>query len=90
MEQEFWDEMRSEDFLLVDAPKRKIAIYANTSGQIIFAVSEDDAWCVTTICADEFNDFARRFNAAREIAAPKDAEIEADYAIYCAKTGASA
>lgn len=87
MDEEFWASMRENEFIVVDAKSRKIAVYPNDSGMIVLAVEEGGDRCLTTLGANEFNAFLSAFNAAREVAEPMDAEIESAYAIHCAKTG---
>lgn len=87
MDNEFWASMRENEFIVVDAQSRKIAVYHNDAGMIVMAVQEGNDKCFATLGANEFNAFIGAFNAAREAAEPRDAEIEASYAIHCAKEG---
>lgn len=86
MKKEFWDEMREHDFLLIDASKRKIAIFPNQSGQVVLAVEEDGKSCISTICGDEVAEFLERFKNAAKPALEKASAIEADYAIFVARS----
>lgn len=53
---QFWDDMRESGFILVDAPARKIAVFGNTSGQIVIAIEDDGSRVLTTVCLDELSD----------------------------------
>jgi len=84
MDSKFWQEMRNEDFIVVDAKKRKIAVFPNTCGMVVLATL-DDGNCITTIDVDEIDDLIRRLLAAKDVASPVDAELQALYAIHNAK-----
>lgn len=60
MNDEFWEDMRDEGFLVVDAPARKIAIYANTSGQIAMVTLMDGQTQALTIEPEEVADVVSR------------------------------
>lgn len=81
----FWHGMRSSDFMLVDAPSRKIAIFPNESGQVVIATQDGEEQCVTNICCDEIEDLERLFAAAARVAKGIDVEREAEYAIWRAQ-----
>lgn len=83
----FWQAARDAGFMLVDAPARKIAVFANTSGQVVLATSEDGEQCVSTICADEIELLEGLLRQAKEAALEIDAEYQAEHAIWCAKRG---
>jgi hypothetical protein len=86
MKATFWQEMRNEGFILVDAPKRKIAVFPNTCGMLVIA-AEDDGKCIATIDVDEVDALIELLKSAKEVAAPIDADIQAKYAIHCAMGG---
>lgn len=59
--------------MLIDALKRKIAVFPNQSGQVVLAVEEDDDSCITTLCPDELDGFIKLFNKAKAVAIEIDA-----------------
>lgn len=83
----FWQDMREEGLMLVDAPARKIAIFPNDSGQVVIASSEDGMQCIATICSDEFDAFNALLKSAKESAIAFEAGRHAELAIWCAKKG---
>lgn len=83
----FWQKMRDAGFMLADAPARKIAVFANTSGQVVLAASEDGAQCVATVCVDEIELLEGLLRQAKAAALEVDAEHRAEHAIWCAKRG---
>lgn len=84
---DFWQNMRENELMLIDAPSRKIAVFANESGQIVLATSEDAGQCITTICSDEIGDFEELLSRAKSAAFEIDAARHADFAIWRAKEG---
>ncbi len=67
MTEEFWDDMREEGFLVVDAPDRKVAIFANTSGDVLLATLMDGQTQALTLEPDEVADVVIKLvNAGRE------------------------
>ena len=83
----FWQEMRENDFMLVDAPARKIAVFSNTSGMIVLAVEDDGQQVITEICFDEMSEFEALLASAKDTAMAITAENEAEFAIWLAKRG---
>jgi hypothetical protein len=82
MTNEFWQSMREDKLMLVDAPQRKIAVFANEAGMIALATREDDVDGFTTICAHEINDFMELFKRAADTAIELDSSHAADYEIW--------
>ena len=87
MNQNFWKDMSEEGFMLVHAPKRKVAVFPNDSGMVALATEDYDGQCLIVLDVTEINDLISLLQAAKKVAEPKDIEIQADYAIYCAKQG---
>ncbi len=83
----FWQEMRENDFMLVDAPARKIAVFSNTSGMIVLAVEDDGQQVITEICFDEMSEFEALLASAKDTAMAITAQNEAEFAIWLAKRG---
>ena len=83
----FWQAARDAGFMLVDAPARKIAVFANTSGQVVLATSEDGERCVATVCADEIELLEGLLRQAKSSALEVDAEYRAEHVIWRARTG---
>lgn len=81
----FWQDMREEGLMLVDAPARKIAIFPNNSGQVVIASSEDGMQCIATICPDEFDALDALLQSAKQSAIEIDSGHHAEFAIWCAK-----
>ncbi len=53
MNEEFWQAMRDERFILTDAPDRKLAVFSNDIGFVVIASHECDQMHVTTVEPDE-------------------------------------
>ena len=87
MNKKFWNDMREEGFLLVDAPARKIAVFSNTCAEVVLATTQDSKTCICTLDADEVDGLVELLIKAKLEAAPRDAELQAMYAIHCAKMG---
>lgn len=85
------NELRADGRMVVDAPRRKLAIYANVSGEVILLSVTDgiahyfdvDSEEVTALLAAA----ARAGAEAREIRLHNDAQYEAYVAIENAKEG---
>lgn len=84
MNDEFWEDMREERFMLVDAPERKVAIYPNDSGMVIVAIKEGRTTCVTTLQVSEIDATASALIKAKQVAQPMDELIDAQYGAHCA------
>ena len=82
---QFWEDMRENEFILVDAPARKIAIFCNTSGQIVIAIEDDGRRVLTTVCLDELSDLQGLLARAHESAFEIDTANQAEFAIWNAK-----
>ena len=87
MNENFWDEMREQDFTLVTAPARKLAVFPNSCGMVVLVTEGEDEKCITEIDVSEIDEFIALLKAAKLVAKQLDAEIQADYAIYRAKNG---
>lgn len=81
---EFWQGMRDEGCMLVDAPSRKAAAYASNDGQVVVAIEDGDAVCITAFCVDEIRPLVSALLMAEHDARPKDALINAQYDTHCA------
>jgi len=79
MNKKFWEDMRANGFLLVDAEQRKIAIFANEGGELVIASYEGKGSCVSTICPTEFARLDELISDAKKIALDIDANLSADY-----------
>lgn len=84
MNDEFWEDMREERFMLVDAPARKVAIYPNDSGMVIVAIKEGRTTCVTTLQVSEIDATVSALIKAKQVAQPMDELIDAQYGAHCA------
>lgn len=83
----FWQDMRDEGSMLIDAPARKIAIFANTSGQVVLAVSEGGEQCASAVCPDEIELLEVLLSRAKATALGIDAAYQTEHVIWRAKTG---
>ena len=82
---QFWEDMRESGFIIVDAPARKIAVFGNTSGQIVIAIEDDGIRVLTTVCLDELSDLQGLLARAQESAFEIDIANQAEFAIWNAK-----
>lgn len=88
MKTNFWQEMRDNEFILVDAPSRKLAVFPNLTGLVVVASLEDSYTHICTIEADEVaNVVAALLSAQIEAQKTLDA-IEPEYQTHLAITKA--
>lgn len=91
MKTNFWQDMRNNEFILVDAQTRKLAVFANQSGEVVMASLEDGYTHVTTIEPNEIGNLIASLNAAKvEAQLFRDAiepELQAHVAISKAMGG---
>lgn len=84
-----WEDANEAGHVVVECPSRKLAIYANLSGQVVLAHCDDGVDAVTLIEADEFDEvlgfLLKAMTEARSIACNQDAEFETHEAIGRAK-----
>lgn len=86
----FWQSMRTEGFIVLDAPTRKVAVFANQSGEVVLATQEDKRQCITTLTPVEVSGLVTALVRARIVAKPIEAAIKADYAIWLASASGGA
>ena len=90
MKKNFWDGIRDAGYLLVDAKSRKVAVFPNTIGMVVLATTQDNKECICTLDVSEIDDLIKLLQEAKTEAEPMDAELQAVYAIHCAKMGEQA
>ena len=87
MKNAYWQEMRNEDFIVVDCPMRKVAAYANLDGEVVLAV-KDDASCTVALSIEEIDLLVFALLAARNEALPKAVLMASQYEAHLAITKA--
>lgn len=65
MKATFWQEMRDEGFILVDAPSRKVAVFPNQSGEVVLASLEDSTTHICMIEPDEIGEIVAALITAK-------------------------
>ncbi len=84
MKQEFWSELRKNDFLVVDAPARKIAVYPNRDGMVVIAISDNGKDCTTELQLSEVRGFLSRLAVAEHFAGLIKKKMDAEYGAHLA------
>lgn len=81
---EFWQGMRDNEFILVDAPGQKLAVFPNDCGMVVVAAEEMGSTCITTLDVDDIDALVSKLIDAKCTAAPVIRQIEAQYETHCA------
>lgn len=84
MNPNFWQDMRDNEFILVDAPARKLAVFANQSGEVVMASLEDGYTHITTIEPNEIGNLIAALNFAKGEAQLFLDAIEPEYQAHVA------
>lgn len=81
---EFWQGMRDNEFILIDAPGQKLAVFPNDSGMVVIATEQDRATCMTTVEVDDIDALVSKLIDAKHTAVPVSRQLEAQYETHCA------
>lgn len=82
MNDEFWEDMREEGFMVVDCPDRKVAIFANTSGHVLMATLMDDKTQALTLEPEEVADVIAKLAGAKREAAVTGRQRDSEFSAY--------
>lgn len=86
-----WDDLREQDFVVIDYSARKLAVYPNTSGQVMVASEVDGVLTCLDVEPEEvaalIAALQRALPKAREDAARMSAEYQTHGALEKARTG---
>ena len=88
MKKDFWQDMRDEGFILMDAPDRKLAVFPNDIGFVVIASHEDHKTHISTVESDEVGALVAALLAAQERAQQIFDAIEPEYQTHLAITKA--
>lgn len=83
----FWSAIREDGLMFVDLPKRKIAVYPNLDGMVVFAAEEDGVFLASTIGANEVEDLIDVLQKAGKEAAIREGQQHLDYEIWLKQQG---
>ena len=81
---EFWQGMRDNEFILIDAPGQKLAVFANDSGMVVVAAEEMGSTCMTTLDVEDIDALVSKLIDAKHTAVPVSRQLEAQYETHCA------
>ena len=81
---EYFEDLRDDGLLLVDAEARKVGVVENTTGQVLLVCEEDGEGFVFSICPDEINAICAALQAAGRKATAIGNRIEAEYQTFTA------
>lgn len=84
MNPNFWQDMRDNEFILVDAKTRKLAVFANQSGEVVMASLEDGYTHISTIEPDEIGNLIAALIAAKAEAQLFRDAVEPQYQAHVA------
>lgn len=77
-----WMEAAERGFVLVNAPARKVAVFANQSGEVAIVSAVDGVEIVTPVDLDEALRLVALLRDAIDDAAPIARHMEAQYAAF--------
>lgn len=81
---EFWQGMRDEDFMLIDAPMSRLAVFANKGGMVVIATEQDGATCMSTLDVADIDALVSKLIEAKRTAMPVSQQMDAMYDAHCA------
>lgn len=82
-----FERLKAIGALVVDLPLRKIAVYANGSGNVVIAAVEDGKQSIVLFDPSETTELIANLESAKISAEEFCASIEADTAIWAAQGG---
>ena len=84
MTKDFWQDMREEGFILIDAPARKFAVFPNDSGQVVIASYFDGETHINVMEPDEIGTVISDLRKAQATAQKTWNAIEPEYQAHLA------
>lgn len=81
---EFWQGMRDEGYMLVDAPKSKLAVFSNESGMVVIAIEDGDSTCISTLDVADIDGVVSKLIEAKHTAMPAARQMDAMFGAHCA------